>query len=71
MVLGTVEVIACQRVPPGGLGWVQPISEYLFGDYTPGRYVWIMQAPVCFPEPIPARGALGLWEWEPAGLEVL
>jgi hypothetical protein len=39
-----------------------------FGDYTPGRYAWIL-ADVCrLPEPIPARGFQGLWEWDaPAG----
>lgn len=39
--------------------------EYCFGNYTPGRYAWILEDVQPLPEPIPARGRLGLWEWEP------
>lgn len=36
-----------------------------FGDYTPfGRYAWILTNVHPLPEPIPAKGALGLWDWE-------
>jgi hypothetical protein len=38
--------------------------EYFFGDYTPGRYAWILANVKTLPEPIPAKGALGLWEWK-------
>jgi len=36
------------------------------GNYTPGRY-GIVLGPVvrCFQPPIPARGSLGLWDWDP------
>lgn len=37
--------------------------EERLGDYTPGRFAWSLILPREFPEPIPARGALGLWEW--------
>lgn len=36
-----------------------------FGDYSVGRYAWVLRDVAALPEPIPARGALGLWEWEP------
>jgi len=39
--------------------------ELSFGDYTPGRYAWILADVKLLPEPVPARGALGLWEWVP------
>lgn len=35
--------------------------ERLYGDYSPGRYVWEVVNPILFPEPIPYRGALGLF----------
>ncbi len=38
--------------------------ELSFGDYTPGRYAWLLADIRALPEPIPARGALGLWEYE-------
>lgn len=37
--------------------------EYAFGDYTPGRYAWLLDDVQPLPEPIPARGQPGLWEW--------
>lgn len=40
-----------------------PEPELFFGDYTPGRYAWILEDVAAFPQPIPAKGALGLWEW--------
>lgn len=38
-------------------------QEYAFGDYTPGRFVWRL-ADVKQIEPVPAKGRLGLWNWE-------
>lgn len=43
--------------------------ERAFGDYSPGRYLWVLRDVRALPEPIPARGAMGLWEWAaPAGV---
>lgn len=38
--------------------------ESSFGDYTPGRYAWILDDIRALPEPIPARGRQGLWDIE-------
>lgn len=35
-----------------------------FGDYGPGRYAWLLADVVALPEPIPARGSLGLWTFD-------
>jgi hypothetical protein len=41
--------------------WELTDQERAFGDYAPGRYAWLL-ADVCpLPAPVPARGALGLW----------
>ncbi|MBP8292366.1 MAG: ASCH domain-containing protein [Caldilineaceae bacterium] len=49
---------------PTGSRYSYPITdqERAFGDYTPGRYAWLL-AHVQPIVPVPARGALGLWEW--------
>jgi hypothetical protein len=47
-----------------------PEPERSFGDYTPGRYAWILTNIKPLPAPIPAKGALGLWDWEPVGVEL-
>ena len=39
-------------------------NELLFGDYTPGRFAWILENPVMFDKPIPAKGQQGFWNWE-------
>jgi hypothetical protein len=39
-------------------------KERAFGDYSPGRYAWLLENIHALPEPIPAKGSLGLWEWE-------
>ncbi len=41
-----------------------PGNELAFGDYTPGRFAWILTEIKPLPEPIPAKGTLGLWEWK-------
>lgn len=43
--------------------WQLTDQERAFGDYTAGRYAWLLADVKMLPEPIPAKGALGLWEW--------
>ncbi len=38
-------------------------QERSFGDYTPGRFAWLLDQVRRLPEPVAAKGALGLWEW--------
>ncbi|MFD5022241.1 ASCH domain-containing protein [Paenibacillus sp. NPDC058367] len=38
--------------------------EYEFGDFTPGRFAWELANVNQLPEPIPAKGQQGLWNWE-------
>jgi hypothetical protein len=38
-------------------------QELSFGNYTLGRYAWILEEAQQLPAP--AQGVLGLWEWEP------
>lgn len=42
--------------------WVLTPQERTFGDYSPGRYGWLLDGVRALPEPIPARGTLGLWD---------
>lgn len=44
--------------------YLPPVEpELSFGDYTPGRYAWILGNIKPLSEPIPVKGKLGLWEW--------
>lgn len=40
------------------------IDNYLCGDYTPGRYAWILDNIRIIKEPIEISGKLGLWNYE-------
>lgn len=52
-------------MPASGHGTVPSDAphEFAFGDFSPGRFMWLLENVVALPEPVPARGALGLWEW--------
>ncbi len=39
------------------------LEERAFGDYTNGRFAWMLEDPVLFSKPISVKGALGLWEY--------
>jgi single-strand DNA-binding protein len=40
-------------------------AELAFGDYTPGRFGWLLDDVRRLDPPVQARGAQGLWRWEP------
>lgn len=39
-------------------------QERAFGNYAPGRFGWLLSDIRALPEPIPAKGALGLWDYD-------
>ena len=41
--------------------------ERRLGDYSFGRWAWILEDVKAFPDPVGCRGALGLWNWDPPG----
>ncbi len=48
---------------PGNDGIVSPITEQRpYGDYTPGRYAWLLDNIQPLPEPIPFKGRQGFFE---------
>jgi hypothetical protein len=60
-----------------GDGWVQGLTdsgrpmvtlideaERPFGDYSEGRFAWLLGSITRLPEPVPAKGRQGLWNWD-------
>lgn len=49
---------------PKYAGWVHGLSreDRAFGDFTPGRFGWEFADVIILPEPIPYRGAQGLFD---------
>mgnify|MGYP001499275894 CR=1 FL=1 len=51
--------------PTDSFGFLLGLSEAerAFGDYGPGRWACLLEDVRPLAEPVPAKGALGLWEW--------
>ena len=68
-IVATCRLVRCERtedIAPDLPPW-----ELAFGDYEPGRWAWVLADVVRLPEPIPAIGHLGLWEWQvPEGMAI-
>lgn len=60
-VLGTVEIAGC--LPVEEILHTLSERERLLGDYSPGRWAWVLKNPVMFNTPVPARGNRGWWDW--------
>ncbi len=63
VVVATCNLTACTRITPA-LTALLSEQEQDFGNYEPGRFAWSLEDIIMLPEPIPAKGALSLWEWE-------
>lgn len=57
----TVGDLDARRMRPG-FGESYAWTERQLGDFTPGRFAWLLEA-IQSIDPVPARGSLGLWEW--------
>lgn len=57
-IVAVVELLDCERITREN---APPIPELVFGDYDPGRWAWKLGEPRRLVEPVPCRGALGLW----------
>lgn len=40
------------------------LQEYQFGDYSDGRYGWLLSNPILLSKPIPCKGQLGIWNFD-------
>lgn len=59
-ILGYGELVDCHLMTPELIAKQTP-QELLFGDWTPGRYAWEIANVKLLPEPVPYKGAQGLW----------
>jgi len=72
-VVATAKLVGCEKIRSENrdtswaitdVGRVIDGNEYHFGDYTPGRYAWILEDVQPLPVPVPAKGMQGLWNWK-------
>ena len=73
-IVATCRLISVKFITADSVGWdwngptlhhSYPITaqERSFGDYTAGRYAWLLGDVKPLDVPVPATGRLGLWEW--------
>jgi len=64
-ILAICDLFVVYRIGNNPMKDGRPISgqERAFGDYTPGRYMWMLGNIKKLGRPIPVKGAMGLWEW--------
>lgn len=69
--IGTVRLVGCVLFDERHERWQRPEGEWILtdrerslGDFTAGRYGWLLASPEEFAEPVPVKGALGLWRYE-------
>lgn len=64
----TIEIGAELDVPrhhPDFHRYIVPTEkEFIFGDWTPGRYAWELANIKALETPIKAKGQLSLWNWD-------
>lgn len=65
-VIATCDLANCIEITPelAAAIKVQSPKEYVFGDFRPGRYAWILDNVEMLSEPVPAKGRQRLWNWE-------
>ncbi|GAB6172011.1 hypothetical protein JCM15765_14890 [Paradesulfitobacterium aromaticivorans] len=61
-IIATCDLVDC--IPTDDLTQKQIGTDLPFGDFSLGRYGWILENIKPLEKPVPAKGALGLWEWK-------
>ncbi len=65
-VIATADLVFCKEITANQIMCWRTVygeNEIEFGDYTIGRYAWIL-ANVRKIDPVPARGMQRIWNWD-------
>jgi hypothetical protein len=61
-IIATCNLVDC--IPTDNFTQKQIEFEKHFGDFSTGRFGWILENVITLDKPIPAKGKLGLWEYD-------
>ena len=63
-IVATVVLDRCRQITAEGAADLEQDNwrEHAFGDYTPGRYAWVLRDVARLAEPVPFRGSQGMFE---------
>jgi hypothetical protein len=63
-VIGSINLVGCVPIEQlYGTEYDTPL-ERACGDWSAGRYGWILSEPIEFETPVPAKGSQGFWNWQ-------
>jgi hypothetical protein len=65
-IVATATLVDCVRIDNHFDFTGYPEYERSLGFYAEGRFGWIMENIAALPDLVPAKGNLGIWEWEDA-----
>jgi len=68
-IVAVCELVECVPVEDVWLELKDMDDEQWFGDYSAGRFAWILSDIKAFDKPVRVKGAQGLWNWAEIGLE--
>jgi len=77
-VVGKVELTFTTQSPANGMIWLPHMDkpfvmhepEQSFGDFSKGRFAWLLENPECLGAPVPERGRQRFWTFAyPQGTE--
>lgn len=65
-IIGTAILTDCKLIDQEYHDFIKELcpEEFLYGDFTVGRYAWRLEEPEIFKNPIPASGKQGLWNFD-------
>ena len=63
-IIATCDLTGCWKIETPLNRFDISDQERAFGDYTPNRYMWILDDIERILPPIPAKGNRRLWDWE-------
>lgn len=64
VILGRVHLVGCFDTSRVRQAFSDRSIEAGLGDYSDGRFAWLLDVRKVFAQPIPAAGMLGLWEFK-------
>jgi hypothetical protein len=62
-IVATARLVVCERMTRPMILSTSDLEQDV-GNWEPGRYAWLLEEIEALPEPVPARGAQGIWEWD-------
>lgn len=64
-IIGMAKLTDCRYIDEQYNEFVRTLcpAEFAFGDFTVGRFAWVMEEPVIFDKPIMAKGKQRLWDF--------